>query len=172
MLGRQFTIRVSPLEFQRLQREASARNVTLSSFARHALRDYLELKRELAETLALEEEKSNENGATPANGSTAPRIIHTLLARTEERIAATIDGQAERISRLRDDMRTLAAMLDRAYLSYLAHTPEVGSEFRNTALSSARRRHEAWLRTVEAFLMAGGGEPAGTLEAVDSEEGS
>jgi predicted transcriptional regulator len=170
MLGRQVTIRVSPLELQRLQREASARNVTLSSFARHALRDYLELKRELAETLALEEEKSNGNGSE--DGSSPPRIIHTLLARTEERIAATIDGQADRISRLRDDMRTLAAMLDRAYLSYLAHTPEVGPEFRNTALSSARRRHEAWLRTVEAFLMAGGGEPTGTLGSLDSEEGS
>lgn len=166
MLGRQVTIRVSPLEFQRLQREASARNVTLSSYARHALRDYMELKRELAETLAPEEGKSN------GNGSGAPRIIHTLLARTEERIAATIDGQAERISRLRDDMRTLAAMLDRAYLSYLAHTPEVGANFRDTALASAHRRHQAWLRTVEAFLLAGGGDPSATLDALDAEDGA
>jgi hypothetical protein len=166
MLGRQVTIRVSPGEFQRLQREASAQNVTLSSYARYALRDYMELKRELAETLAPEPEKSN------GNGSLAPRIIHTLLARTEERIAATIDGQAARISTLRDDIRTLAAMLDRAYLSYLAHTPEVAGEFRNAALASAHRRHEAWLRTVEGFLRAGGGDPFATVDSEESEEGS
>ena len=156
MLGRQITIRVSPLEYQRLQREASAGNVTLSSYARRAIRDYLDLKRELAETLAAEE----------GNGkrSAAPRIIHALLARTEERMAATIDGQAERISRLRDDIRTIAAMIDRAYLGYLAHTPEVDGELRDAALVSAHRRHGSWLRAVEMFLRAGGGDPTATFD--------
>lgn len=161
MVGRQITIRVSPLEFQRLQREASARNVTLSSYVRRAIREYLELKVELAETLSPEGAKPNGNGAS------SPRIIHTLLARTEERIAATIDGQAERISRLREDLRTVAAMIDRAVFSYLAHTPEVDPELRPVALATGKRRHIAWLGAVEEFLRAGGGDPTAMLESED-----
>jgi hypothetical protein len=157
MVGRQITIRVSPSEFQRLRREASARHVTLSSYVRRAICEYLELKHELAETLS--SDGGRQNGGAPA-----PRIIHSLLARSEERIAATIDGQAERISHLRDDMRTLAAMIDRAYLSYLAHTPEVDLQLRGAALASGRRRHAAWLMAVEDFLRAGGGDPAAMID--------
>lgn len=162
MLGRQITIRVSPSEFKRLQREASARNTTLSSYVRHAICEYLDLKHELAETLGSEVE------AGSGNHRSAPRIIHTLLARTEERVAATIDVQSERISRLRDDIRTIAAMLDRAYLSYLAHTAEVEPEFRDAALRSALRRHASWLRAVETFLGAGGGDPTAMFETEQS----
>src|SRR5262249_4284140 len=127
-----------------------------------AICEYLDLKTELAETL------SSEAGSDGGNGGSAPRIIHTLLARTEERVAATIDAQSERISRLRDDVRTIAAMLDRAYLSYLAHTPEVEREFRNAAPTSALRRHASWLRSVETFLRAGGGDPSVILEMEQS----
>jgi hypothetical protein len=157
MLGRQITIRVSPPEYKRLQREASARNTTLSSYVRHAICEYLDLKHELAETLNADRESTS-------GGSRAPRIIHTLLARTEERVAATIDVQSERITRLREDVRTIAAMLDRAYLSYLAHTPEVEPDFRDAALTSAIRRHGSWLRAVETFLRAGGGDPIATVD--------
>ena len=154
MLHQRITIRVSPVEFRRLQEEARARHVNLSTYVRRSVAEYLDLKTELAETMSSGE--SVENGAS--SGFPTPRIIHTLLARTEERIAATIDGQAERISRLREDVRAMAAMIDRAYFGYLAHTPEVDPELRAAALSAARRRHLAWIGGVEQFLRAGGGD--------------
>ena len=154
MLQQRITIRVSPVEFRRLQQEARARGLNLSTYVRKSVAEYLDLKTELAETMSSDSSSGNESaGAVPT-----PRIIHTLLARTEERIAATIDGQAERISRLREDVRAMAAMVDRAYFGYLAHTPEIDPELRPAALSAARRRHSAWLGAVEQFLRAGGGD--------------
>src|SRR5438270_6373858 len=109
MLHQRITIRVSPVEFRRLQQEARARGVNLSTYVRRSVGEYLDLKTELAETMSSDAAAGNGS----ANGLPTPRIIHTLLARTEERIAATIDGQAERISRLREDVRAMAAMVDR-----------------------------------------------------------
>ena len=160
MLHQRITIRVSPVEFRRLQQEARARGVNLSTYVRRSVAEYLDLKTELAETM------SSTNAVGDGTAGTTPRIIHTLLARTEERIAATIDGQAERISRLREDVRAMAAMVDRAYFGYLAHTPEIDPELRPAALAAARRRHTAWLGAVEQFLRAGGGD---FRQIVDSE---
>ena len=154
MLHQRITIRVSPIEYRRLQDGARARGVDLSTYVRRSVAEYLDLKTELAETMSSDGAVGNGS----ADGLPTPRIIHTLLARTEERIAATIDGQAERISRLREDVRALAAMVDRAYFGYLAHTPEVDPELRSASLSAARRRHSAWLGAIEQFLRAGGGD--------------
>ena len=167
MLGRQITIRVTPAELKRLQREASARNVTLSSYVRHAICDYLDLKRDLAETLTSDGVEASAGGDSPQSDETrfegesspgAPRsrIIHLLLARTEERIAASINSQAERISRLREDLRLVSAMIDRAYFGFLAHTAAVDTNLHSAATASAQRRHGLWLRAVEIFARTGG----------------
>jgi hypothetical protein len=161
MLHQRITIRVSPIEFRRLQQEARARGVNLSTYVRRSVGEYLDLKTELAETMSSDGPAGNGD----VNDLPTPRIIHTLLARTEERIAATIDGQAERISRLREDVRAMAAMVDRAYFGYLAHTPEIDPELRTAALSAARRRHTAWLGAIEQFLRAGGGDLRLMLDA-------
>jgi hypothetical protein len=46
-------------------------------------------------------------------------------------------------------------MLDRAMLSYLAHTPEVPDGVAAGALASAQRRHHLWLRAVQEILAEG-----------------
>lgn len=150
MFQQRITIRVSPVLFQRLRQEARARGVDLSTYVRRSVSEYLDLKTELAESMSAFGEGSAENPT--------PRIIHSLLARTEQRIAASIDGQAERISKLREDMRAIAAMVDRSYLGYLAHTPEIDPPLRAAANAAARRRHAAWRSAVEQYLRAGGGD--------------
>lgn len=57
--------------------------------------------------------------------------------------------------RMRREIRTLQAMLDRAVLMYLLHTAEVASEQRHAADTSGKRRHDQWRKAVTRLLQNG-----------------
>lgn len=134
-------------DYRRLKKESVSRNLSLSKTVRDCLLEYLNLREELATAL-------NEPGSP---GDELPgKIIHTLLAQTEERIAATIERLEERLSNQQEQLYILTAMLDRFYMGVMQHLPEVPEEIAEGAVASASRRHVKWLSAVEKLLVAEG----------------
>lgn len=127
-------------EYWRLQREAAARGTTISKCVADCLLEYFALRTELATAIAA----PGELGA-PHQGV----IIHSLLARSEERLAATLDRRSEE---LLHEVRLLRIMLDRFVQLYLSHTPEVPQELRDGAIASANRRYANYQRAVTERL--------------------
>ena len=83
-------------------------------------------------------------------------LIHSLLARTEERLAATLKAHGERTAALEDAVQAVRAMIDRLVLLYFVHTPEVPAELKDAAVATARRRYTNWRRAVDDMMQAGG----------------
>lgn len=123
-------------EHGRLQREAAARGATISKCAADCLREYFALRAELATALEIPGEPGG-----PHEGV----VIHSLLARSEERLVATFDRRTAEILR---ELRRVSSMLDRFVQLYLAHTPEVPPGLRDGALASANRRYASYQRAV------------------------
>ena len=84
-------------------------------------------------------------------------LIHSLLARTEERLVGTLKAYGERTGGLEDAVQVVRAMIDRLALLYLLHTPEVPAELKDAAVATARRRYTNWRRAVDDMVQAGGG---------------
>src|SRR5712692_3930611 len=98
-------------EYWRLQREAAARGATISKCTADCLREYFALRTELATAI----ETPGEPGE-PHQGT----VIHSLLARSEERLVATLD---RRTTEVLGGLRLIQSMLDRLVRVYLVHTP-------------------------------------------------
>ena len=144
-------------DYQRLQQEAAARGGSLSQCVADCLREYLALRAELAGVAV----------RPGALGEPHQGLLHTLLARTEERLAATLDAHAERSATFAARLRVLERMLDRLALLYLTHTPEIPLERREEAVAMAKRRYLKWRHAVEEQVEAGGrngdSAPAGAV---------
>ncbi len=134
-------------DYQRLQQEAAARGASLSKCVADCLREYLALRAEMAGIAAAPGELGE-----PQQG-----LIHTLLARTEERLAATLEAHAERTAQLQETLRMIESMLDRLAVLYLIHTPELPDERRDGAVAAAKRRYQKWRHAVAQQVQAGGG---------------
>ncbi len=137
-------------DYRRLQQEAAARGVSLSRCVADCLREYLALKAEMAGVVE----------APGALGEPHQGIIHTLLARTEERLGATLEAHAERTAELPGRLRVIESMLDRLAMLYLIHTPEIPPDLKERAVTTAKPRYQRWRRTVEQQVQAGGGNGA------------
>jgi hypothetical protein len=122
---------------ERLDREAAARGVSVSQCIRDCLREYFALRAEVATAL-------DGPGPTPGGDAAPTGLIHTLFARTEGRLVATLETCAEAVDRVRAEVRLVQTMLDRLTFLYLVHTPEVPAAQRDTALGSGTRRHASW----------------------------
>ena len=166
MLGRQISIRVTQAELKRLQREANSRSVSVSTYIRRAIYEYLSEGCELPAALFTEEATATVTCASTIGNAIGPstlerstRISATAqgalaFARRDEEIAAAIEAQVERISKLREDVHVLSVMVEGSYFGFLAHTPEIDKELRPAGLASARRRLESWRESVKAMLEA------------------
>ena len=121
---------------ERLDREASARGISVSQCIRDCLREYFALRAEVATALDPPE--------PGRQGEASTGLIHTLFARTEGRLVATLETCAEAVDRVRAEVRLVQTMLDRLTFLYLVHTPEVPAAQRDTALGSGTRRHASW----------------------------
>ena len=123
---------------ERLGREATTRGISLSQCIRDCLREYFALRAEVATAF----------DGTEREGEPPTGFIHTLLARTEGRLVATLERCADAVGRVRADVHIVQSMLDRLVLLYLVHTPRVQTAQRDTALASGARRHASWRRAV------------------------
>ena len=131
-------------EKQRLQREAAARGVSVSQCATDCLREYFAWREEMAAAV----DSPGQPGEAHRGGP-----IQSLLARTESRLAATLDA---RVRELAGEMVLLQSMVDRQAVSYFLHTPEVPPELQDGAVASATRRYRNWRRAVQRLARSGG----------------
>ncbi len=72
-------------------------------------------------------------------------LVHSLVARMEDRFAVML---ARRDEELRRDQRRVEAMMDLLVQLYLAHTPEVPEERRPAAIAATQRRYRNWRAAV------------------------
>ena len=149
-------------DYRRLQQEAAARGASLSKCAADCLREYLAFRAEMAGVAV----------APGALGEPHQGLIHTLLARTEERLAASLDAHAARAAGLHETIRMVESMLDRLTLLYLIHTPEIPQERRDDAVATAKRRYLKWRHAVEEQARAGGGNGDSAQAAAAGDQGT
>jgi hypothetical protein len=131
---------LGPDTYARLRREAAARQTTISKCTADCLDEYFALRTELATAI-----ESPGQPGDPHQG----RVIHALLARSEERLVATLDRQAREIL---GELRRLQGMLDRQVMLYLIHTPEIPPDYRSSAVADAQRRYASYGQAVSKWL--------------------
>ena len=119
--------RVDPGDHRALKLEAAARGVSMTACVGECLREYFALRVEMASVV----------DAAGQPGERHTGLIHSILARSEERLAATIDARAEDLG---GDLRRLEIMFKLFVQLYLAHTPEVPPERRTAAYPAMARR--------------------------------
>src|SRR2546426_12549536 len=100
---------------ERLGQEATARGVSTSQGMRDCLREYFALRAEVATAF----EAPGGAGEPPTTG-----LIHTLLARTEGRLVATLERCADAVGRVRANVHVVQSMLDRLCVIYLVPRPD------------------------------------------------
>ena len=148
--------RLDPVAYRQLRQEAAARGVSLAACIADCLREYSALRAEMASAVTA----AGEPG-TPHTG-----LIHSLLARTEQRVLATLEAHA---SELGDDLRLLHSMVDRLVQLYLLHTPDVARELHAGAVASANRRYATYRQAVSELLA---GSRNGAERGTRREEGT
>jgi hypothetical protein len=137
---------IGPGDYRRLMQEATSRGVSVSKCVADCLTEYFALRADMASVVA----------APGHLGQPHQGLIHSLLARTEERLAVTLESQSERVADLQDTLRAVEAMLDRLAFLYLIHTPELPDELKDGAVATARRRYTNWQRAADRLAKAGG----------------
>ena len=149
---------LDPAEYRQLRCEAAARGVSLAACIADCLREYFAFRAEMA------------TATTPTEaGAPHTGLIHSLFARTEERLAATLDAYA---GDRRDELRRLESMVDRLVVLYLVHTPEVARELHAAAIASANRRYANYRQAVSDLVASGGVNGAGTANAAGEGAGA
>jgi hypothetical protein len=134
--------RVDPGIHRRLQQEAAARRISMTACVGDLLREYF----------ALQDEMGGGGTAEGQAGAWHRGMIHSFLARSEERLAATLE---QRTSELGDWLQKLEVMLDRLVVIYLVHTLEVPPELQNAAVASATQRYRSYWKYVREELAKG-----------------
>jgi hypothetical protein len=131
--------RVDPEDHRQLQQEAAARKVSMTACVGDCLREYFALRTEMASAVT----------APGKPGERHTGLIHSILARTEQRLVATLDA---RTAELDDEVRRLEIMLYRLVFVYFLHTPEVPRELQAGAWTSANRRYANYRKFVDEQL--------------------
>ncbi len=141
------SVRLDPDRGRRLVREARTSGKSQSSILRIALDEHWALQDEVAAPIG---EVGDEK---------AGRLIHTLLAETEERIAGSYDVSLRRLHRRVDALlrriELLSVMVAQAYFAYLSHTPPIPDELRDSAIASAKGRYARWEDSIVQVLARG-----------------
>ena len=140
MSYRAISVYVGREEFERLECEAALRGDSVSRCARECLMEYFSLKDEFIPLKGDKEEKGGD------------RLIQALLARTEERIASSIDVQAEKTEGLRLNLKILEIMLEKFVFLYLLHTDEILEDKQDKVFDGASRRFGKWVNAYTTEL--------------------
>jgi hypothetical protein len=139
---------IGTAEHGRLQREAAARGVTISKCVADCLAEYFALRAELATAIEAPGGPGDAHNAT---------IIHSLLARSEERLVATLDRRA---TDALSELRRLRHMLDRFVMAYFIQARDLPSVLREKAAADAQRRYTNYVAAVNERLASDDPESA------------
>jgi predicted ATPase len=147
---------LGPEDYRRLEQEAAARHASLMTCIADCLREYFTLRAEMASAVT-----------TPGEpGEPHAGLIHSILARTEERLAATLQAH---VTNLDEKLERLEAMLDHFVQLYFVHTPEVAQDLHAGAVASANRRYFNYRQALSELFPEGdadeSGAPAGQDES-------
>jgi len=134
--------------YERLLREAAARDLSASKCVRECLREYFALK----DTMALPP------SAEPTRTSPAVRPA-SLFEAIECAIAGALQEQDRRTNALLEKLRLLACMLDRSYEGIVVQMVEADPATREARIARATESTKRWRRAVAALYGDGGPEP-------------
>ncbi len=126
--------------YQRVVQEAALRKTTLSKILRDGLMEYFILREEMASAI----ESPGQLGENHTG-----QIIHTLLARTEERLALIVNQLEKKLHVTQVDLGFIITMLDQFYFDLMQYLPKLPSELAGHALALAKARHTKWRETIE-----------------------
>ena len=133
--------------FDRLSREAAARELNLSQCVRDLLREHFELQLEAAEVLA---------GRRPGDRSPQSSPVCALLEATEARISALLAECRAEVGDVESEVRLVASMVQQAYLGVLSRLPPFSSQERESLIESVQRSHKSWEESVATVFQEGG----------------
>jgi hypothetical protein len=132
-----------PLEIHnRVAAESAARGLNFSRTICACLEEYFATREELATSLEIR---------PPSYGEPKATIIHTLLARTEERLSADLHRQLQAVERR---VRRLEVMLEEHYLGMMIFLPGHRAPESEENVAIAGGRYKAWRRAVEETVRA------------------
>ena len=84
-------------------------------------------------------------------GGGHPGLVHSLVARMEERLGMRADARADELS---ERQRRLESTVDRLVMLYLLHTPEVAPQLHRGAGRERQRRYGGYWQAVDDLLAA------------------
>ncbi len=136
--------RLDEYQADRLRREAAGTDQTIASLTRSIFEEHWALQDELASPIGrIGDEKRG-------------RIIHQLLAETEERLAASYETELRNVRRdlsaVLKRLDLLSVMVAQAYFVYLCHTPAIPDELRDPAIALAKQRYKRWENSIIEVL--------------------
>jgi hypothetical protein len=126
--------------YQRVTQEALTRRSTRAKIIRDGLSEYFLLREEMASAIESPDELSENHTG---------KVIHTLLARTEERIKLMIDHLENKVVKNDTQLKTLIIMVDRFYFELMQYLPKLPTELTSHAIATARVRYEQWQKEIE-----------------------
>lgn len=117
-----------------------ARRATRAKIIRDGLSEYFLLREEMANAV----ESPGELGEKHTGN-----VIHTLLARTEERLKLIVDHLEKKVVENDAQLKTLVIMVDRFYLELMHYLPKLPTELANHAMATAKARYERWQEEIK-----------------------
>lgn len=125
--------------YERVNQEATARRTTMARIMRDGLSEYFLLREEMANAIS--------NPGTLGENHTG-KIIHTLLARSEERLLLGLENIKQLIIRTQKQQEALITMLDQFYLDLMQFFPSIPRHTLSQAKALAIQRHQEWLTRI------------------------
>ncbi len=142
--------------YDRLSREAAARELNLSQCMREILNSYFEIERERSDGLT---------GSARDGQTLDTQPFRVLLEATELRISALLQERGEELAALDSTICVLAAMIQQAYLGLVARLPTIPEFERPERDQIARQALRAWLDSVEGVVRSNESAVLRALEA-------
>ena len=134
--------------YERLLREAAARDLTASKCVRECLREYFALK----DTMALPPSREADRDAAAVRPA-------SLFEAIEGAIAGALQESERRTNAVLEKLRLLACMLDRTYEGIVVQMVAPDPTTREARIARATESAKRWRRAVAALYRDGGPEP-------------
>jgi hypothetical protein len=136
--------------YERLLREAAARDLSASKCVRECLREYFALK----DTMALPPSAELDRNT----GSSTPPRPASLFEAIEGAIAGALQESDRRANAILEKLRLLACMLDRSYEGIVVQLVDADPATREARIARATESTKRWRRAVVALYRDGGPE--------------